>query len=404
MTRLTLAEMGRHGEAVGETGGRPVYVPYALPGEVIEADISGAHANLREILSASPQRIAPFCPHFGFCGGCQIQHWQAEAYRHWKRNLLVTALKNQGIEVDVESLIDAQGEGRRRATLHVVTSADGVVAGFNAARSHAIHPLDHCPILVPALKSAPDIARHIGAVIGACDIAFTASETGLDVDVATARKPTPALAALVHGENLARLSLNYEPLATRFAPEIMIGKARLRLPPGAFLQATRAGEEILSALVTENVKKAKRVADLFCGVGVFALRLAATSQVFAADSDKASIAALAEAVRNTSGLKPIEAKTRDLFREPLMPRELKDFDAVVFDPPRAGAEAQARQLAKSAVKTVVAVSCDPASFARDARILIEGGYRLTRVTPVDQFAFTAHIETVAAFQRPPRKA
>ena len=396
---LTLTEMGRHGEAVGEVAGRPVYVPYALPGEVVEVDISGAQASLRRIVTASPERIEPFCPHFGLCGGCQIQHWQADAYHQWKRNLLVTALRNQGIDAEVEPLIDAQGEGRRRATLHVVTSADGVIAGFNAARSHAVHPVDHCPILVPALKSAPDIARHIGAVIGACDVAFTASETGLDVDVATKRKPTPALAALVHSENLARLSLNQEPLATRVAPEITLGKARLRLPPGAFLQATRAGEETLAALVAENVKKTKKVADLFCGVGVFALRLASASQVFAADSDKTSITALIEATRNTSGLKPLEAKTRDLFREPLMARELKDFDAVVFDPPRAGAEAQARQLAKSTVKTVVAVSCDPASFARDARILIEGGYRLTRVTPVDQFAFTAHVETVALFRR-----
>jgi 23S rRNA (uracil1939-C5)-methyltransferase len=399
VTRLVLAEMGRHGEAVGEASGRPVYVSYALPGEVVEAEISGTHARLIEILNPSPERIDPFCPHFGHCGGCQIQHWQADAYRQWKRNLLVTALKNQGIDAEVEPLIDAQGEGRRRATLHVVTSPDGVLAGFNAARSHGIHPLDHCPILVPALKTALQIARHIGAVIGACDVAFTASETGLDVDVATKRKPTSALAALVQSENLARLSLNHEPLVTRIAPEITIGKARLRLPAGGFLQATRAGEETLAALVLENMTKGKRVADLFSGVGVFALRLAAKMQVYAADSDKASIAALAEAVRRTEGLKPIEAQVRDLFREPLMARELKDFDAIVFDPPRAGAEAQARQLAKSTVKTVIAVSCDPASFARDARILIEGGYQLKRVTPVDQFAFTAHVETVALFQR-----
>jgi 23S rRNA (uracil1939-C5)-methyltransferase len=399
VTRLVLAEMGRHGEAVGEAAGRPVYVAYGLPGEVVEADISGSHARLMEILSPSPERVDPFCPHFGQCGGCQIQHWQADAYRQWKRNLLVTALKNQGIEVEVEPLIDAQGEGRRRATLHVVTSPDGVIAGFNAARSHGIHPLDHCPILVPALKAAPHIARRIGAVIGACDVAFTASETGLDVDVTTKRKPTPALAALVQSENLARLSLNREPLVTRVAPEITIGTARLRLPVGGFLQATRAGEEILAALVLDNLKKTKKVADLFSGVGVFALRLATSAKVFAVDSDKPSIDTLIDATRNTSGLKPIEAKTRDLFREPLMARELKEFDAVVFDPPRAGAEAQTRQLAKSPVKTVIAVSCDPASFARDARILIEGGYQLKRVTPVDQFAFTAHVEAVALFRR-----
>jgi 23S rRNA (uracil1939-C5)-methyltransferase len=399
LTRLSLKEMGRHGEAVGGIVGHAVYVAYGLPGEIVEADISGAHAQLREILIPSPERIAPFCPHFGLCGGCQIQHWQAEAYRGWKRNLLVTALKNQDITAEVDPLIDAQGEGRRRATLHVRKRQDAVVAGFNAARSHDIHPLDHCPILAPALAPAPHIARRVGEIIGDCDVAFTAADNGIDVDIATRRRRPSELASLVHAENLARLSLNREPLVTRIPPEILIAKTRLRLPAGVFLQATKAGEQTLAALVIENLGKAKKVADLFSGVGVFALRLAAASQVYAADSDKAAIGALAEAFCRMPGLKPVEAKARDLFREPLMARELNQFDAVVFDPPRAGAEAQARQLAKSAVKSVIAVSCDPASFARDARILVEGGYRLTRATPVDQFAFTAHVETVALFKR-----
>lgn len=399
MTRLKLTEMGRHGEVMGEFDGRPVYVPYALPGEVVEADISGSHALLRDIVTPSTERIEAFCPHFTRCGGCQIQQWQSDAYRLWKRGLVVTALKNQGITAEVEPLIDAQGEGRRRATLHVRRTTEGVIAGFNAARSHDIHPLDHCPILVPALAPAFDIARRIGALIGDCDVAFTASETGLDVDVTTKRKPTPALAALVETEKLARLSVNREPLVTRIPPEIAAGTASIRLPAGSFLQATRAGEATLAMLVIENLGKAKYVADLFCGVGVFALRLAGKVRAFAVDSDRSAIAALTEATRKASGLKPVEAKARDLFREPLVTRELKDFDVVIFDPPRAGAEAQARQLAKSTVKTVIAVSCDPASFARDARLLIEGGYRLTRVTPVDQFAFTAHVETVALFRR-----
>ncbi|MGE0006431.1 MAG: class I SAM-dependent RNA methyltransferase [Parvibaculaceae bacterium] len=391
--------MGRHGEAVGETAGRVVYVPYALPGEAVEAEIAGARARLREVLTPSPQRIAPFCPHFGRCGGCQIQHWQAQAYREWKRGLLVTALANQGIAAEIELLIDAQGEGRRRATLHAVRTTSGIVAGFNAARSHDVHPLDRCPILVPALAQAPRIARRIGGIVGDCDVAFAAADNGVDVDIATKRKPSPGLAALLHDEGLARLSLNRDPLVTSIPPEIGIGKARLRLPAGAFLQATRAGETALAALVMENLGKAKSLADLFSGVGVFALRLAETARVFAADSDRAAVAALAEAARRTPGLKPVEALARDLLREPLTARELDRFDAVVFDPPRAGAEAQARQLAKSEVKAVVAVSCDPASFARDARLLIEGGYRLARATPVDQFAFTAHVETVALFRR-----
>jgi 23S rRNA (uracil1939-C5)-methyltransferase len=391
--------MGRHGETVGEASGRAVYVPYGLPGEVVEAEISGTHAQLRHILLPSLERIEPFCVHFGKCGGCQIQHWQVAAYREWKRNLLVTALRNQGITTEVQALIDAQGEGRRRATLHVARTETGAIAGFNAARSHDIHAIDLCPILVHALARAPSIARHIGEIMGNCNVAFTASETGIDVDVTTRRKPAPELAGLVHSENLARLSINREPLVTRTPPEIAIGKARLRLPAGAFLQATKAGEETLAALVIANLGKARKVADLFSGAGIFALRLAERAQVVAVDSDKAAIAALAEAVRHTPGLKPVESRIGDLFREPLMARELKDIDAVVFDPPRAGAEAQAQQLAKSTVKTVVAVSCDPASFARDARILIEGGYGLVRVTPVDQFAFTAHVETAALFRR-----
>lgn len=399
MTRLKLSEMGRHGEAMADVDGRHVYVPYALPGEVVEADISGSHALLRTIVTPSPERIEAFCPHFTRCGGCQIQQWQSDAYRLWKRGLVVTALKNQGITAEVEPLIDAQGEGRRRATLHVKRTPEGVIAGFNAARSHDIHPLDFCPILVPALAPAFEIARRIGALVGDCDVAFTASETGLDVDVTTKRKATPPLAALVEAEKLARLSVNREPLVTRIPPEVTAGTASVRLPAGSFLQATRVGEATLAMLVIENLGKAKHVADLFCGIGVFALRLAGRARIFAADSDRAAIAALTEATRKASGLKPVEAKARDLFREPLVARELKDFDAVVFDPPRAGAETQARQLAKSTVKTVIAVSCDPASFARDARILIEGGYRLTRVTPVDQFAFTAHVEVVALFRR-----
>lgn len=399
MTRLKLTEMGRHGEAMGEVDGRSVYVPYALPGELVDADVSGTHALLRDIVTPSPERIDPFCPHFTRCGGCQIQQWQSHAYRLWKRGLVATALKNQGIAAEVEPLIDAQGEGRRRATLHVRRTTEGVIAGFNAARSHDIHPLDFCPILVPALAAAPEVARRIGALIGDCDVAFTASETGLDVDVTTKRKPTPSLAALVEAEKLARLSVNREPLVTRIAPEVSAGTASVRLPAGSFLQATRAGEATLAMLVIENIGKAKYVADLFCGVGVFALRLAGKTRIFAADSDRSAIAALTEATRKASGLKPVEAKARDLFREPMVARELKNFDAVVFDPPRAGAEAQARQLAKSTVRTVIAVSCDPASFARDARILIEGGYRMIRVTPVDQFAFTAHVEAVALFKR-----
>ena len=185
----------------------------------------------------------------------------------------------------------------------------------------------------------------------------------------------------------------------RFSPTIAIGKARLTLPPGSFLQATAAGEEALAALVTEHCKRAKHIADLFCGVGPFALRLAALSRISAFDSDAGAIAALQKAAMATSGLKPVKAEVRDLFRRPLMPQQLRDYDAVVFDPPRQGAQAQARQLAAGKIPVVIAVSCNAASFARDARILVDGGYTLEGVTPVDQFRHTPHVELVARFVR-----
>src|SRR6202034_1271218 len=169
--------------------------------------------------------------------------------------------------------------------------------------------------------------------------------------------------------------------------------------PGSFLQATAAGEEALAALVGEHCRRAKHVADLFCGVGPFALRLAAKSRVSAFDSDAGAVTALQKAATSTSGLKPVKAETRDLFRRPLMPQELRDYDAVVFDPPRQGAEAQARQLAASKVPMVIAVSCNVATFARDARTLVDGGYKIETVTPVDQFRHTPHVELVARFTR-----
>jgi 23S rRNA (uracil1939-C5)-methyltransferase len=180
---------------------------------------------------------------------------------------------------------------------------------------------------------------------------------------------------------------------------ITVGTARINLPPGSFLQATVAGEEALAELVSAHCKRAKHIADLFCGVGPFALRLAERSRISAFDSDASAISALQKAATSTSGLKPLKAETRDLFRRPLMPQELRDYDCVVFDPPRQGAQAQAQQLAASKIPVVVGVSCNVATFARDARILLDGGYRMERVTPVDQFRHTPHVELVARFVR-----
>jgi 23S rRNA (uracil1939-C5)-methyltransferase len=339
----------------------------------------------------------PFCPYFGTCGGCTLQHYGPASYDALKRGLAEDALRYHKVAASLEPTIAAHGDGRRRATLH----ARGKNVGYMAARSHDLIDIMTCPILVSSLQErAPALTRPISATIGDCDVAFTATDTGLDVAVRTDKRLKPEkLTILAQRSNLARLSLNGEIVLQARPPAVRMGKARVEIPIGSFLQATAMAEASLAALVIEGVGNAKSVADLFCGMGPFTLRLAETAKVFAVDSDRAAIDALSKALRFTQGLKPVTTKARDLFREPMVPVELKDMDAVVFDPPRAGAEAQARELAKSKVSVVVGVSCEPRTFARDAAILVAGGYRLEKLTPLDQFAWSSHVELVGVFRR-----
>lgn len=339
----------------------------------------------------------PFCPYYGTCGGCTLQHLGPASYDAHKRGIVEDALRYHKVQAQLGPMVAAHGDGRRRATLH----ARGKEVGYMAARSHDLVDIMQCPILVPALRErAPALTRPIAATIGDCDVAVTATDTGLDVAIRSEKRLKPEkLTTLAQRAGVARMSLNGEIVLQTQPPAVRMGKASVEIPIGSFLQATDMAEATLAALVVDGVGNAKSVADLFCGMGPFTLRLAERAKVFAADSDKAAIPALERALRFAKGLKPVTAKVRDLFREPMVPVELKDFDAVVFDPPRAGAEAQSRELAKSKVKTVVAVSCEPRTFGRDAAILIAGGYRLEKLTPVDQFAWSNHVELVGVFRR-----
>jgi 23S rRNA (uracil1939-C5)-methyltransferase len=279
--------------------------------------------------------------------------------------------------------------------------------GFAALRVHHIVPIDRCPVLAPALDRAIPVAWALAEALQEqqkpLDIQVTATAAGLDIDLRGSgplgAESSARLARLAQTHDLARLTRHGELIALQRAPTVRMGRAEVALPPGAFLQATAAGEEILARLVAEQVGKARRIADLFCGVGPFALRLAAHAAVTAADNDAPAIAALRQAAGASSGLKPIDAQPRDLFRRPYVPAELARFDAVVLDPPRQGAVAQSFELAKSGVPLIVSVSCNPATFARDARILVDGGYRLVEATPVDQFRYAAHVEIVGSFTR-----
>ena len=410
--RLVIDHVGHRGDGVAFADGQSIFVPYALGGETVEvAPVPGHHPDRRRLLQverASPERITPFCQHFGTCGGCAIQHWESGHYQAWKRGLVVETLAQAKIFCDVHPLIDAHGLGRRRITLHArMGTHDVLKVGFSAANSHDIVPVDRCPILDPGLSGALDAAWAIAEPLKPTgkplDIQFVATDSGLDVDV-RGSGPLPSnmiatLSEVADRHRLARLTRHGELVLMRTPPTITIGTAQVTLPPGSFLQATAAGEEALAALVGEHCRRAKHIADLFCGVGPFALRLGAKSRISAFDNDAGAVTALQKAATSTSGLKPVKAETRDLFRRPLMPQELRDYDAVVFDPPRQGAQAQVRQLALSKIPVVVAVSCNVATFARDARILIDGGYGIESVTPVDQFRHTPHVELVARFKK-----
>lgn len=406
--------LGAGGDAAAEVDGATFYVSFALAGETVRIRIDEAGAStLVDVITPSPDRIAPFCPHAGSCGGCRLQHLDAAAYQRFKRDLVVTALARRGIAVpDGLVLVDAHGEGRRRVTLHVVNTGRETIAGFMRASSHTLEAIDLCPATHPALAQMPALARSIADTMRLkpgkrLDVQCTTTETGVDVDVRGARPLSPerneALAGLASRFGLARLTVEGEPVAIVRTPLITMGRARVAIPPAAFLQATAAGEAALAGFALEALADSRKVMDLFCGVGPFALRLAQTATVHAANSGQGAIASLKAAHAATPGLKPVSTAIRDLFRAPVTARELNGFDAALFDPPRQGAEAQARELAVSGLTTVVAVSCDPGTFARDAAILVSAGFALSRLVAVDQFKWTAHVEIAALFLRPKRK-
>jgi 23S rRNA (uracil1939-C5)-methyltransferase len=408
---LVIERLGHRGDGIAQAAGGAVYVAGALAGERVLAErlAGGERARLIEVIDPAPDRVASYCLHAGICGGCAVQHLAQNAALAWKRDLVATALAQAGVAAEVAPTIDAHGTGRRRVTLHARPDGRGAMAvGFSAARTHDLVDLGAapCPLLVPGLAHAEAAVRAVADLLRPLkkplDAQVTATGNGLDVDLrGPGRIPETlrlALVDLATAHDLARLALHGEVLVERRPPTVRFGTADVVPPPGGFLQATAAGEAALAHLAAEGIGAAKHVADLFCGCGPFALRLAARTRITAMDSEAPAIAALERAARHTPGLKPVKAERRDLFRRPVQSTEFGGIDAVVFDPPRAGAEAQARALAASAVPRIVAVSCNPATLARDLKILTQGGYRLTRVTPVDQFRHTAHVEAVAVLR------
>ena len=404
---LVIDRLGAQGDGIADMPDGPLFVPFTRPGErvPVEVEPDGKHAKLQAILDPSPDRTEPVCPHFGVCGGCMLQHLEREAYLRWKRELVVQALRARGLESEVEDALPVPLGSRRRATFALGRDGQGLALGYRPARSHDLIDIDVCPILSPKIVARlPELKAALAPLLGGkreVRVAVTETETGLDIVVDGVRPKEAALARLA-GEagklGIARIAASGESIMLS-APAVTFGRAQVKIPPAAFLQASPQGEAAMTTLVLEGVGKAKRVADLFAGLGTFSFALAEGSAVDAYESDEAALGALGEAVRHTPKLKPVRTYVRDLFRMPLGFQELAPYDAVVFDPPRAGAAAQAEQLAKSKVKRVVAVSCNPGTLARDLRLLVDGGYRITRVIPVAQFLFSSHVEVVVHLTR-----
>jgi 23S rRNA (uracil1939-C5)-methyltransferase len=410
LQEVSIVTLDAHGHGLTANG---AIVPGALPSERTRVKLEGKRAEFVETLDPSPERAAPICPWFGTCGGCAAQHMSSSLYHAWKRGLVALALKREGVAAEVGNVVDAHGAGRRRATFHArFPHGQPDEIGFMRARSHDIIVIDHCPLFSPGMAGAISAARAVSGdlrgLMKPLDIGVTATLDGLDVDVRGSgplgRAEMQKLTHTADALDLARVSNHGEIVIERRPPRVAFGEALARLPPGGFLQATEAGEAWLAEFAERALADTKKVADLFCGAGAFALRLARRHEVFAADADPVAIAALARAVATTPGLHQIAAETRDLFRRPLRADELAAFDAALIDPPRAGAIEQARALAASTLPLVVSISCNAATFARDARILIEGGFRAKAVTPLDQFRFSAHVEIAAVFRRPKPKA
>lgn len=391
----------------------PLYAPLTLPGERVSAHVRGDRATVEAVLQASPERVAPPCPHFGSCGGCALQHWAHGPYLAWKVEQVRLALGREGLEAEFAPAFAAPPGARRRLALHARRGKyDAARLGFKARRSWSLVDITVCPIADPRLVAAlPGLARFAAPLLehpqSAPTLHVTLTETGLDVAVtgveakagglsADARRRAAEAAATA---DLARATLNGEGLYLARAPLVRFGRATVALPPGGFLQAVAAAEEVMAAFAVQAVAGAARVADLYCGSGAFTFRLAEGASVLALDAAEPAVRALSAAAGGVPGLKAITAQARDLGRRPLLAAEIKRVDAVVFDPPRAGAPEQAAQIAASTVPRAVAVSCNPVTFARDAAILARGGFRLQRVLPVDQFLWSPHIELVGVFTR-----
>ena len=403
-------KVGFQGDGITAGG---LVVPLTLPGERVMAREGKDRSELIDVLEASPDRVTPPCTHFTACGGCSLQHWDMTAYSAWKRDMVQVLLSRGGLDVEVAPILTTPPHSRRRVGLHARKAGKTVELGFKARKSWSMVPIQMCPVSDPAIvKALPHLKALAGYLFennkSAPILHVTLSLTGLDIDISGVEaKKSGGLSAdarmniaMTAAEaDFARVTMGEDILYMSRTPKVRFGKAMVGLPIQPFLQASAASETDMVRLVTEAVSGARKVADLFCGAGTFTFPLAETAVVYAADGSATAIASLKTAMASAPGLKTITPDARDLFRRPMLAEDMKGFDVIVFDPPRAGAEAQAAEIARSQVAKTVAVSCNPTTFIRDAKILVNAGFSLDSVTPIDQFLWSSHVELVGIFTR-----
>ena len=410
--QLTIARVGHQGDGIAETPTGAVFVPGALPGEVVRAVVRDGRAEDIEIIEASADRAPIQSETYAECGVAPLQHWASAPYLAWKRDLVVETLAREGIETEVEATVATPPGVRRRIALHARRDEDGRVRlGFKARRSWRVVELTECPLSDPRINAAlPSLAAvaapFLGGAKSAPTLHVTVTDSGLDVDITGVERSGRSADVAQQGvraartADIARLSMDGETLVMMRQPTVRFGRATVPLPPASFMQASPVAEAAMVERAVAAVRGAKRIADLFCGAGTFTFPLAEVAPVLAADSSAGAIAGLKAGAGTAQGLKGIDAQARDLFRRPLSPHDLKGIEAIVFDPPRAGALEQTQQFAGTkSVSVVVGVSCNPTTFARDARVLIDAGFVLERVTPVDQFLWSTHVELAGVFRR-----
>lgn len=418
---LNILEIGARGDGVAQEDGQRYFVPFALPGEIVEAEPrdrrgEGIVADLLEVLAPSRHREPAPCKHFGVCGGCALQHWRRDIYAGWKNELISRALEQRGVTAPpFEPMLAGLPNERRRADFVVRRQGRRSVAGFHERASPQVVDLEECFVVTPRLVALlPPLRTVLAGILpegGSADAIVNDTDAGLDVLVrphkrfALSLDANQRLVAFAASADLARLSwgdrATAEPLVTRRQPRLVFGDASLEPPPGAFLQATRRAEQAMREAVAAWAGDAKRVADLFAGIGTLTAGRSWRATLY--ESDKPSVAAVEASGRRLGGGK-LTAVHRDLFRNPVRTAEFDAFDAVILDPPRAGATAQSAELARSKVQRIVYGSCDPGSFARDARVLQDGGYRLEKLLPIDQFLWSPHVELIALFTRAPLRS